>query len=193
MELSFAVMFHIKITRKEILLATLRDIKKKFFSLSKKDQENMLKEIYGFSKDMKEFLNVRLLGDGEEKFIEQIKKATKSATSTGMPKIIKVVNVNSILNKAKKSKVKKDTLCEMEWIAFDGYMTSLNDYGGGPESYENKVYDHLKKYLLLLNDINKNEELNDELDGVKHYLREHTNMYYDHLWELFEEITGESI
>jgi hypothetical protein len=130
------------------------------------------------------------LNDGEELYIEKIRKATESSTPTGLPKTIKVTQVNSILNKAKKSKVKKDTLCEMEWIAFDGYMTSLNDYGGGPESYENKVYDHLKNYLsLLLNDISKN----DELDGVKHYLREHTNMYYDHLWELFEEITGESV
>ena len=174
-------------------MANLREIKKAFFELSDKEQESILKEIYSFSKDIKEFLNVRLLNDGEELYIEKIRKATESSTPTGLPKTIKVTQVNSILNKAKKSKVKKDTLCEMEWIAFDGYMTSLNDYGGGPESYENKVYDHLKKYLLLLNDINKNEELNDELDGVKHYLREHTNMYYDHLWELFEEITGESV
>ena len=174
-------------------MANLREIKKAFFELSDKEQESILKEIYSFSKDIKEFLNVRLLNDGEELYIEKIRRATESSTPTGLPKTIKVTQVNSILNKAKKSKVKKDTLCEMEWIAFDGYMTSLNDYGGGPESYENKVYDHLKKYLLLLNDINKNEELNDELDGVKHYLREHTNMYYDHLWELFEEITGESV
>jgi len=170
-------------------MANLREIKKAFFELSDKEQESILKEIYSFSKDIKEFLNVRLLNDGEELYIEKIRKATESSTPMGLPKTIKVTQVNSILNKAKKSKVKKDTLCEMEWIAFDGYMTSLNDYGGGPESYENKVYDHLKNYLLLLNDISKN----DELDGVKHYLREHTNMYYDHLWELFEEITGESV
>jgi len=174
-------------------MANLREIKKAFFELSDKEQESILKEIYSFSKDIKEFLNVRLLNDGEELYIEKIRKATDSSTPTGLPKTIKVTQVNSILNKAKKSKVKKDTLCEMEWIAFDGYMTSLNDYGGGPESYENKVYDHLKNYLLLLNDISKNDELNDELDGVKHYLREHTNMYYDHLWELFEETTGESV
>jgi hypothetical protein len=187
-------MFHIKITRKEILLATLRDIKKKFFSLSKKDQENMLKEIYGFSKDMKEFLNVRLLGDGEEKFIEQIKKATESTTSIGMPKIIKVVNVNSILNKAKKSNVKKETLCDMEWYAFDGYMTFLNDYGGGPDSFENKVYDHLKNYLLLLIEIsNDKQKLEDELLGVENYLSQHDNMYNDHLYELYEDLSAEYV
>jgi len=174
-------------------MANLREIKKAFFELSDKEQETILKEIYSFSKDIKEFLNVRLLNDGEELYIEKIRKASESSTPTGLPKTIKVTQVNSILNKAKKSKVEKDTLCEMEWIAFDGYMTFLNDYGGGPESYENKVYDHLKNYLLLLCDISKNEELNDELDGVKHYLRKHTNMYCDHIWELFEEITGESV
>jgi hypothetical protein len=174
-------------------MANLREIKKAFFELPDKEQQQILKEIYNFSKDVKEFLNVRLLNDGEELYIEKIIKATESSTPTGLPKIIKVTQVNSIINKAKKSKVKKDTLCEMEWIAFDGYMTFLNDYGGGPESYENKVYDHLKNYLLLLNDISKNEELDEELDGVKNYLREHTNMYYDHIWELFEEITGESV
>ena len=175
-------------------MATLRDIKKKFFSLSTKDQENILKEIYGFSKDMKVFLNVRLLGDGEEKFIEQIKKATESATLTGMPKIIKVVSVNNILNKAKKSNVKKETLCDMEWCAFDGYMTFLNDYGGGPDNFEDKVYDHLKNYLLLLIDIsNDKQKLEDELLGVENYLSQHGNMYNDHLYELYEDLAEKHV
>ena len=171
-------------------MATLKDIKKVFFFLSKKEQETILKEIYGFSKDVKEFLNVRLLNEGEEKFIEQIKKASESSTYTGMPKIIKVTNINQILNKAKKSKVRQETLCEMQWIAFDGYMTFLNDYGGGPDSFEDKVYDHLKAYLLLLLDISNGQELNDELVGVSNYLRKHNNMYYDHIWELYKELTG---
>ena len=171
-------------------MASLRDIKKVFFSLSRKEQETVLKEIYGFSKDVKEFLNMRLLNEGEEKFIEQIANATISSTYTGLPKTIKVSTVNKILSKAKKSKVAPETLCEMEWLAFDGYMTFLNDYGGGPESYENKVYDHLKAYLLLLFDTKSGEELDDELAGVADYLRGHTNMHYDHIWELYEELTG---
>lgn len=175
-------------------MATLREIKKEFFSLPQKEQEIVLKEIYGFSKDIKEFLNVRLLGDGEEKFIEQIKKATESATAKGTPKMIKVVNVNSILNKAKKSNVKKETLCTMEWHAFDGYMTFLNDYGGGPDSYENKTYDHLKNYLLLLIESSNNKQsLEEELLGVENYLNQHNNMYNDHLWELFEDISAKYI
>jgi hypothetical protein len=134
------------------------------------------------------------LREGEEKFIEQIKKATESETAKGAPKMIKVINVNSILNKAKKSNVKKDTLCTMEWHAFNGYMTFLNDYGGGPDSYENKAYDHLKNYLLLLiKSSNNKQNLEDELLGVENYLNQHNNMYNDHLWELFEDISAEHI
>jgi len=106
-------------------LATLREIKKAFFSLSKKEQEDILKEIYNFSKDVKDFMNVRLLGNGEDKFVEEIKKATESCTPTGRPKMIKVTKVNGILSKAKKSKVKKETLCDMQWYAFDGYVTQI--------------------------------------------------------------------
>jgi len=174
-------------------MATLREVKKAFFALSNKEQETIIKEIYGFSKDVKEFLNVRLLGDGEEKFIEQIKKATESATSSGMPKMIKVTKVNSIISKAKKSNVKKETLCDMEWYAFDGYMTFLNDYGGGPDNFEDKVYDHLKNYLLLLIEISNGQDLKKELLGVENYLSKHDNMYNDHIWELYEELAAEYV
>ena len=97
-------------------MATLKDIKKEFFALSQKEQEQLIKEIYGFSKDMKSFLNIRLTGSGEEKYIKEITKATESCTPKGYPKDIKVKTVNSILTKAKKSKVSDKTLCEMEWI-----------------------------------------------------------------------------
>jgi len=171
-------------------MATLKDIKKEFFVLSQKEQEQLIKEIYGFSQDMKSFLDMRLTGSGEEKYIKEITKATESCTPKGYPKDIKVRTVNSVFTKAKKSKVSDKTLCEMEWIAFDGYMTYLNDYGGGPEIYEDKIYDHLNNYLLLLDKTLTDKEYSDKLEFVSKYLRGHTNMYYDHIWELFEDITG---
>ena len=175
-------------------MATLKEIKKKFFSLSEKEQETILKEIYNFSKDVKDFMSVRLLEDGEDKFVEEIKKATESSTPTGRPKMIKVTKVNSILNKAKKSKVKNETLCDMQWYAFDGYVTFLNDYGGGPDSYENKAYDHFEIYLQLLVAIsNDKQKLKEELLGVENYLNQHQNMYNDHLWELYENIVAEHV
>jgi len=175
-------------------LATLREIKQEFFSLSKKEQETILKEIYNFSKDIKEFMNVRLLREGEDKFIEEIKKATESSTPTGMPKMIKVTKVNSILRKAIKSKATKETLCKMQWYAFDGYVTSLNNYRGGPDSYENKAYEHLENYLRLLVEISNNrQELKEKLLGVENYLNQHQNMYNDHLWELYDDFAAEYV
>jgi len=174
-------------------MATLREIKKEFFALSQKEQEQILKEIYGFSKDMKSFLDMRLTGSGEEKYIKEITKATESCTPKGYPKNIQVKTVNSILTKAKKSKVSDKTLCEMEWIAFDGYMTFLDDYGGGPEIYEDKIYDHLNNYLALLKKISTSKEYISELEEVSIYLRGHTNMCYDYIWELFKEMTGKKV
>ncbi len=175
-------------------MATFGEIKNKFFSLSKQEQENLLKEIYGFSKDIKDFMDVRLLSDGERKFIEEIKKATESSTPTGRPKSIKVAKINSILRKAKKSKVKNKILCEMFWHAFDGYVTFLNNNGEGPDIYEDKAYEHLKEYLLLLVEISEDKQvLKNQLLFVKNYLNQHNNMYNEHLWELYEDIAIEYI
>jgi len=174
-------------------MATLREIKKEFFALSQKEQEQIIKEIYSFSKDMKSFLDMRLTGSGGEKYIKEITKATESCTPKGYPKNIQVKTVNSILTKAKKSKVSDKILCKMEWIAFDGYMTFLDDYGGGPEIYEDKIYDHLNNYLRLLDKTSTTEEYVAQLEKVSKYLRGHTNMYYEHIWELFEDITGKIV
>jgi len=168
-------------------MATYTNIKKAFFALSPKEQEAMFKEIYGFSKDMKSFLDIRLVGDGEEEYIKQIKKASESVTSKGTPKTIQVQKVNAILTKAKKSKVSKKTLCEMEWIAFDGYVTFLDDYGDGPEIYYDKVYSHLENYLFLISKIYTAQEEEKKIEEVKIYIKKHKNMYCDGLWELLED------
>ena len=62
-----------------------------------------------------------------------------------------------------------------------------------PENYENKIYDYLNNYLLLLKEIGTREEQNDKFEGVREYLRGHTNMCYDDIWELFKDITGENV
>jgi hypothetical protein len=170
-------------------MATFSEIKKKFFSLSQKEQERLLKEIYGLSKESKRFLDVRLSGLNEINFIEEITKATRYSTPNGYPKDIEVRKVNSILSNAKKCKVDPKILEKMELIAFKGYMGYLNDYGGGPEIYESKVYDHLDNYLNLVILNHSVEEQVTIFENTKAYLYQNTNMYYDHIWELFEELT----
>jgi len=171
-------------------MATFRDIKKEFFNLEIKEQEQLLKELYNFSKDTKQFLNTRLMNDAQEAFIDEINKATDYYTHSGIPKEISPRKINSIISKAKKSKVNIKILEEMELIAFKAYIDFLNDFGGGPEIYEDKVYDHLKNYLeLILNNLS-NSDLDTKLDEIKNYLYKNQNMYYDHIWELFQDLTG---
>lgn len=170
-------------------MATFTEIKKKFFSLPQKEQELLLKEIYGLSKESKRFLDVRLTGANEVNFIEEITKSTRYATPNGYPKDIEVRKVNTILSNAKKCKVAPQILEKMELIAFEGYMGFLNDYGGGPEIYESKVYDHLENYLHLVLEYRPVDERVMLFQKMKIYLRQNTNMYYDHIWELFEELT----
>lgn len=169
-------------------MATFRDVKKAFFAMDAREQEQILKELYGFSKEVKAFVNMRLLEEGAETFLEEIRKACLSETSKGFPKNIDVRKVIASLSRAKKSKVPPETLYEMEWIAFEGYVTFLNTYGGGPESYENKAYDHLKNYLTLILKHAEGELQEALLDKANTFLGRHTNMYNDHLWELFEEM-----
>jgi len=72
-------------------------------------------------------------------------------------------------------------------------MTFLDDYGGGPEIYEDKIYDHLNNYLALLKKISTSKEYISELEEVSTYLRGHTNMCYDYIWELFKDMTGKKV
>ena len=171
-------------------MATYKDIKKEFFNLSNKEQEQILKEIYNFSKDIKEFLNTRLTSDNGESYIDEIKKATDYYTASGIPKDMSVRKINSVISKAKKAKVDVSIIEKMEYIAFKAYIDFLNDFGGGPEIYEDKVYDHLKNYILLVLKNSSQKDLDDKIYHLQGYLLNNTNMYYDHLWELFEELTN---
>lgn len=170
-------------------MATYKDVKKVFFALSNTDQEQIFKEIYNFSKDVKEFLNTRLTSDNDKYYIDEIEAATDYYTRSGIPKDLSVKKINSIISKAKKAKVGFLVLEEMEYIAFKGYMDFLNDFGGGPEIYEDKVYDHLKNYILLVLENNLKQDIDDKLYQVQNDLLKNTNMYYEHLWDLFEELT----
>jgi len=171
-------------------MATYRDIKKEFFDLSKKEQEQILKEIYNFSKDVKEFLNTRLTSDNGKSYIDEIEKATDYYTVSGIPKDMSVRKINSVISKAKKAKVDVSILEEMEYIAFKAYLDFLNDFGGGPEIYEEKVYEHLKNYLILVLENNSQQNIETKVQHIQEYLLNNTNMCYDYLWELFEELTS---
>jgi len=55
-------------------------------------------------------------------------------------------------------------------------------------------YGFFRAYLLLLIDISDDkEELENELLGVEQYLSQHSNMYNDHLFELYEDLAAKYV
>jgi len=69
-------------------------------------------------------------------------------------------------------------------------MNFLNDFGGGPDIYESKVYDHLENYLQLLLKNPSNDNRDDKIVEIQYFLYQNQNMYYDHIWGLFKDLTG---
>ena len=173
-------------------MKSFKKIKEKFNQLSQQEKDNFLQDIYNFSKDTKLFLENRLLGGNDEVFIKAMEKETIGKVyKIGMPGTPNGVKVNSIIAKAKKSGVGIDALMKLEQLAYRGFIEYLNEYGGGPESFDEMADKHLENYLILVRDNIKNEkERNDIFQDIKGYLLKKRNMYRDSLDDIFEEITG---
>lgn len=176
-------------------MKNFKQIKEKFNQLSQQEKDNFLQEIYNFSKDTKLFLENRLLGENDDVFIKAMEKETIGKIyKTGMPGILNGVKVNSIIVKAKKSGVGIDALMKLEQLAYRGFIEFLNEYGGGPESFDAMADKHLKNYLILVCDNIKDEnKKNNIFKDIKGYLLKKNNMYRDSLDDIFEEITGISV
>lgn len=168
-------------------------IKEKFSNLSKIDQEKMLSDIYNFSNDMKLFLENRFYkGKHDQELIKKMKRETiDKVYKNGMPSEPNGKVVNSIISKAKKSLVSTETLMELEKLAYRGFIEFLNEYGGGPDSFEEMGCKHLDEYLKLvkteISNTNKKEQIFEE---VRKYLLKLNNMITDWLDQTFEDSTG---
>ena len=104
------------------------------------------------------------------------------------------VKVNSIISKAKKSGVSIWVLIKLEQLAYKGFIEFLNEFGDGPENFDEMATKHLENYLILIQgNIKDEKEKNDNFQEIKEYLLENKNMYTDQLDETFEKITGISI
>lgn len=176
-------------------MKNFKQIKEKFNQLSQKEKDGFLQEIYNFSKDTKLFLENRLLGGNDDVFIEAMEKETIGKVyKTGIPGTPNGVKVNSIIVKAKKSGIGIDTLMKLEQLAYRGFIEFLNEYGGGPESFDAMADKHLENYLILVRDNIKDEnKKNNIFQDIKGYLLKKNNMYTDSLDDIFEEITGISV
>jgi hypothetical protein len=176
-------------------MKNFRQIKEKFNQLPQKEKDNFLQDIYNFSKDTKLFLENRLLGGNDDVFIKAMEKETIGKIyKTGMPGIPNGVKVNSIIAKAKKSGVGIGALMELEQLAYRGFIEFLNEFGGGPESFDEMADRHLENYLILVRDNIKDENEKDNIfQNLKKYLLKKNNMCRDTLDDIFEEITGMAV
>lgn len=173
-------------------MKNFKKIKEKFNQLSPSEKDNFIQDIYNFSQDTKLFLENRLLGGNEDVFIKAMEKETIGKVyKKGLPGTPNGVKVNSIIAKAKKSGVGIDALVKLEQLAYRGFIEYLNEYGGGPESFDEMADKHLENYLVLVRDnIKDANEKNNIFQDIKDYLLKKKNMYTDSLDNIYKEITG---
>jgi len=176
-------------------MSTFKQVKNAFNKLSEDKKEKLLQDIYDFSKDMKIFLESRLLEntDSGKEFVNQMQKETldKVFKRKGEPGTPDGRKVNSIISKAKKSKVDIEIIIELEKLAFEGFVEFLNEFGGGPENFDEMAANHLEEYLKLVkyHFENENEQIKI-FEEMRNYLLKKDNMYTDYVYEVFEEETG---
>lgn len=174
-------------------MSSFKIIKRGFNALSDREKVKILKEIYDFSKEMRMFLeSIFSDKDAGDEFIRMIKKETvEKVYRVGRPGIPDGRKVNSIISKARKQKISPYALMELEKLAMRGFVEFLNEYGGGPESFDKMSADHLENYLELVKSLIESEEDRKNIfEEMRKYLFLKNNMNTDNLDDVFEEATG---
>lgn len=178
-------------------MTSFSTIKKRFRELSSGDQEKLLKDIYSFSKDVRLFLENRLIGGTTiaDEYTRQMERETVGKIyRTGIPGVPNGKTVNAIITKAKKFHVNIYTLMSIEQLAYRGFIEFLNEFGGGPESFDDQACKHLEAYLKLLQDGQiTTEERTKRYQELKNYLLAKDNIFTDSLDGVYESATGISI
>ena len=171
------------------------NIKDKFNQLSKKEKETLLLAVYGFSKETKTFLEGWFgLKDSDKEYIEQMKRETLYKVymvRSRVPLEPDGQKVNQIISHARKAKVGFETILRLENMAYRGFIESLNEYGGGPENFEDMAANHMERYIKLIKlGIEDRAKQNNLLLELKNYLLDKRNMGTDYFVEVFELFSG---
>lgn len=173
-------------------MSSYKQIKTKFNDLTPSGKEELLWDIYNFSTDMRLFLENRFLGGQDNIFIEQMEKETIGKIyKEGIPGTPNGKKVNEIISKAKKSKVNIWTIIKLEQLAYRGFIEFQNEFGGGPENFDDMACKHMEEYIKLIKqEVKEDEEKNKIFNELKQYLRKKDNMYVDSLYYTFELAIG---
>lgn len=174
-------------------MAKFKEIIGKFRSLSEDEQEDILSDLYGFSNDVRLFFEgkLRLTADTKGLIREMERETVGKVYRKGTPAVPNGRAVNAIITRAKKAQVDLATLLTLEKLAYRGFIEFLNEYGGGPESFDNLSCKHLEAYLELIKTrIADPLEQKRLFEEVKKYLLSLENMITDYLDTVYENITG---
>jgi hypothetical protein len=160
-----------------------------FLDLNEKEQAALIGNVYKFSKDMKTFLEHRLLNVESKYYFVELEKITYERFGAIPPKWVDARKVNAVISKAKKANVGDHELFKLHFYVFEAYVAWIDMYGMSDEAVENKCAMHLVKALELLyklpwmNDNTKEKYLHKANDIVD----KHDNMYRDHLYDILAD------
>lgn len=173
-------------------MSSYKQIKTKFNDLTPSGKEELLWDIYNFSTDMRLFLENRFLGGQDNIFVEQMEKETIGKIyKEGAPGTPNGKKVNEIISKAKKSKANIWTIIKLEQLAYRGFIEFQNEFGGGPENFDDMACKHVGEYIKLTKQaVEDHKERENIFNEMKQYLKEKDNMYTDSLFDTFEVATG---
>lgn len=164
-----------------------------FRELSEERQDMLIRELYNYSKDIKLFLENRLgLQADTDGLINEMERETIGKVyKKGMPGTPNGKKVNEIISKGKKAQVDIKTLLKLEKLAYRGFIEYLNEFGGGPDNFDEMACKHLESYLILVKTQipDKNEQV-QLFEEVRMYLKRLNNMITDYVDDIFEITTG---
>ncbi|HID92101.1 TPA: hypothetical protein EYP45_03215 [Candidatus Peregrinibacteria bacterium] len=129
---------------------------KKFWELSRGQQENFIDNIYGFSKDTKDIFSIWLeKNEGEEKVLKKLLLAVQKETSNkiGKSRKVKVSNINNIIKNAKKYPLSNLSIITLYFEIWTNFLDFLLAVKWVPERYQKSCGKFVEDYFLELDNI----------------------------------------
>lgn len=172
----------------------LREILKQFHELPKAGQDSLLRDLYRLTTANALMMENRLCGQADfSVLIARMERETIGKVyRKGIPGTIDGRKVNAIIREAKKARADFRTLMQLEKLAYRGFTEFLDEYGGGPDSYDDMGPAHLEAYLTLARDNLTTDERDVIYQEVKSYIQSKDNMTQDYNFDAFGSVTGES-
>jgi hypothetical protein len=85
-------------------------------------------------------------------------------------------------------------MLQLEQLAYRGFIEFLDEFGGGPDNFDDMACRHLEANLQLVASGVKDEQEREVMyEKVRHYLLKKDNMVIDYTDAVFEDLTGRSV